>query len=132
MVVVTLLKSNMVQAGTIMTVADNSGAKRIRVITVLGDSRRRYAGIGDLVSASTIEAAPGGAAKKKEVVRALVLRTRKEETMADGTYLRFSDNAAVILNEDKSIRGTRIFGPVPRCLKKKGFAKIVSLAKEVV
>ncbi|MCX6811867.1 MAG: 50S ribosomal protein L14 [Candidatus Berkelbacteria bacterium] len=122
----------MVQAGTIMNVADNSGAKRIRVITVLGDSRRRYARIGGLVSASTIEATPGGGVKKKEVVHALVLRTRKETRMDDGTYLRFSDNAAVILDEGNNIKGTRIFGPVPRVLKKFGFNKIVSLAREVV
>lgn len=115
-----------------MKVADNSGAKKIRVITVLGDSGRRYAGIGDLVSASTIEATPTGAVKKKEVVRALVLRTCKETAMADGTYLRFSDNAAVILAEGHNIRGTRIFGPVPKMLKKFGFTKIVSLAREVV
>lgn len=115
-----------------MKVADNSGAKKIRVITVLGDSKRRYAGIGDLVSASTIEATPTGAVKKKEVVRALVLRTRKETAMADGSYLRFSDNAAVILAEGHSIKGTRIFGPVPKILKKFGFTKIISLAREVV
>lgn len=122
----------MLQNATIMSVADNSGAKRIRIITVLGDSRKRYARIGDLISASAIEATPGGGVKKKEVVRAVVLRTRKEEKMPDGTYLRFSDNAAVILAEGNNIRGTRIFGPVPRILKKKGFGKIVSLAKEVV
>lgn len=115
-----------------MKVADNSGAKKIRVITVLGDSRKRYARIGDLVSASTIEASPTGAVKKKEVVRALVLRTRKETAMADGSYLRFSDNAAVILAEGHNIKGTRIFGPVPKMLKKFGFTKIVSLAREVV
>jgi len=115
-----------------MKVADNSGAKRIRVITVLGDSRRRYGRIGDIVSASAIEATPGGAVKKKEVVHALVLRTRKEQINPDGTYLRFSDNAAIILGEGNNIRGTRIFGPVPRLLKKFGFAKVVSLAREVV
>lgn len=115
-----------------MNVADNSGAKRIRVITILGSSRRRYAGIGDILTASAIEVVPSGTVKKKEVVRALVLRTRKEERMADGSHLRFSDNAAVILAEGHNIRGTRIFGPVPRMLKKKGFTKIVSLAKEVV
>lgn len=122
----------MIQSETIMTVADNSGAKKIRVITVLGDSRKRYGRMGDIVSASVIEAIPGGAVKKKEVVRALVMRTRKEEKMSDGTYLRFSDNAAVILAEGTNIKGTRIFGPVPRMLKKKGFGKIVSLAKEVI
>jgi large subunit ribosomal protein L14 len=122
----------MIQAATIMNVADNSGAKRIRVISVLGDSKRRYARIGDIVTASAIEATPGGAVKKKEVVHALILRTRKEMQMTDGTYLRFSDNAAVILAEGNAMRGTRIFGPVPRILKKKGFNKIVSLAKEVV
>ncbi len=122
----------MLQSGTIAKVADNSGAKRIRIITVLGDSGRRYAGIGDMVTASAIEAAPGGAVKKKEVVRALILRTRKETRMSDGTYLRFSDNAAVILDEGHNLKGTRIFGPVPRMLKKKGFGKIVSLAREVI
>lgn len=115
-----------------MNIADNSGAKKIQVISILGDSKKRYARIGDLITASAVEVIPGGTVKKKEVVRALVLRTRKEEAMPDGTYLRFSDNAAVVLAEGHNIRGTRIFGPVPRVLKKKGFNKIVSLAREVV
>ncbi len=117
---------------TQLHVADNSGAKRLRVIKVLGDSRRRYARIGDIVSASVVEATPGGMVKKKEVVRAIILRTKKEERQSDGTYLRFSDNAAVIIDEGKNIKATRIFGPVPRKMKKRGFNKIVSLAKEVV
>jgi len=122
----------MIQAGTILDVADNSGAKSIRCIKVLGDSGRRYAGIGDLISASVIEASPGGATKKKEVVRALVLRTKKEERQDDSTHVRFSDNAAVIVAEGGNLKGSRIFGPVPRVLKKLGYSKIVSLAKEVV
>lgn len=122
----------MVQAGTVMNVADNSGAKKIRVITVLGGTRKRYARIGEIVSASVILAVPGGTVKKKEIVHALVLRTRKEQAMPDGTYLRFSDNAAVIIAEGTDIKGTRIFGPVPRILKKFGFGKIVSKALEVV
>lgn len=121
----------MIQTQTIMSVADNSGAKKIRVISVLGDSKKRYAHIGDIITASVIEAMPGGSVKKKDVVRALVLRTRKEQKMADSTYLRFSDNAAVIL-DGTNLKATRIFGPVPRLLKRKGFNKIVSLAKEVV
>lgn len=122
----------MIQASTILVVADNSGAKKIRCIKVLGDSRRRYAGIGDIISASVIEASPGGAVKKKEVIRALILRTRKEKRQEDGTHLRFSDNAAVIVSEGGTLKGSRIFGPVPRSLKKLGYSKVVSLAKEVV
>ena len=122
----------MIQAATILKVADNSGAKRIRCIKVLGDSRRRYARIGDIISASVIEASPGGAVKKKDVVRALILRTRKEERQDDGTHLRFSDNAAAVVSEGGNLRGSRVFGPVPRRLKKLGYSKVVSLAKEIV
>lgn len=122
----------MIQRQTILDVADNSGAKKIRVITVLGSTGRRYGRIGDIIRGSAIEASTGGLVKKKDLVRALIIRTKKEKKQPDGTYLRFSDNAAAILDEGKKLKGTRIFGPVPRELKKKGFIKVVSLAKEVL
>ncbi len=122
----------MIQTETRLKVADNSGAKEILCIRVLGGSRRRYASIGDIIIASVKQAAPTGAVKKGEVVRAVVVRTAKEYGRPDGSYIRFDENAAVILDDQKSPRGTRIFGPVARELRDKGFMKIVSLAPEVL
>lgn len=122
----------MVQQQTILNVADNSGAKKIMVIRVLGGSRRRFGKIGDIVVASVKEAVPNGNVKKGDVVKAVVVRTRKELKRPDGSYIKFDDNAAVILNSNLEIRGTRIFGPVARELRAKNFMKIVSLAPEVI
>ena len=122
----------MVQQQTVMNVADNTGAKKIMVIRVLGGSRRRFGRIGDLVVASVKEATPNGNVKKGDVVKAVVVRTRKELKRADGSYTKFDDNAAVVLNTNLEIRGTRIFGPVARELRAKNFMKIVSLAPEVL
>lgn len=121
----------MIQFGTNLKVADNTGAKSIRVIKVLGGSRRRYARIGDIVTASVKIAEPRKAVKKKEIVRAVVIRQKKPCRRKDGSYIRFDDNAAIIL-EGLNPKGNRIFGPVPRELKDKGFAKIISLASEVL
>ena len=112
--------------------ADNSGAKKIMVIRVLGGSRRRFGRIGDIVVASVKQATPNGNVKKGDVVKAVVVRTRKELKRADGSYIKFDDNAAVILNSNLEVRGTRIFGPVARELRAKNFMKIVSLAPEVI
>lgn len=117
--------------GTNLKVADNTGAKSIRVITVLGGTRRRYARIGDIIVASVKEAEPRKIIKKKEVVRAVIIRQKKSYRRSDGSYIRFDDNAAVIL-EGLEPKGNRIFGPVPRELKDRGFAKIISLAPEVL
>ena len=122
----------MVQQQTVMNVADNTGAKKIMVIRVLGGSRRRFGRIGDLVVASVKEATPNGNVKKGDVVKAVVVRTRKELKRSDGSYIKFDDNAAVVLNTNLEIRGTRIFGPVARELRAKNFMKIVSLAPEVL
>ena len=122
----------MVQQQTVMNVADNTGAKKIMVIRVLGGSRRRFGRIGDLVVASVKEATPNGNVKKGDVVKAVVVRTRKELKRADGSSIKFDDNAAVVLNTNLEIRGTRIFGPVARELRAKNFMKIVSLAPEVL
>ncbi len=122
----------MVQQQTVMNVADNTGAKKIMVIRVLGGSRRRFGRIGDIVVASVKEATPNGNVKKGDVVKAVVVRTRKELKRADGSYIKFDDNAAVVLNTNLEIRGTRIFGPVARELRAKNFMKIVSLAPEVL
>ena len=122
----------MVQQQTILNVADNSGAKKIMVIRVLGGSRRRFGRIGDIVVASVKEAIPNGNVKKGDVVKAVVVRTRKELKRADGSYIKFDDNAAVVLNANLEIRGTRIFGPVARELRAKNFMRIVSLAPEVL
>ena len=122
----------MVQQQTILNVADNSGAKKIMVIRVLGGSRRRFGKIGDIVVASVKEATPNGNVKKGDVVKAVVVRTRKELKRTDGSYIKFDDNAAVILNSNLEMRGTRIFGPVARELRAKNFMKIVSLAPEVL
>jgi len=122
----------MIQEYTRLKVADNTGAREIMCIKVLGGTRQRYAGVGDVIIASVKEAAPGGAVKKKDVVRAVVVRTAKEYGRPDGSYVRFDDNAAVILDAEQNPRGTRIFGPVGRELRDRGFMKIVSLSPEVV
>ncbi len=122
----------MIQPFTRLKVADNTGAKEIMCIKVLGGTRRRYAGVGDIIIASVKEAAPGGSVKKKDVVRAVVVRVAKEYGRPDGSYVRFDDNAAVILDQEKNPRGTRIFGPVGRELREAGFMRIVSLSPEVL
>jgi large subunit ribosomal protein L14 len=122
----------MIQPFTRLTVADNTGAREIMCIKVLGGTGRRYAGVGDIIIASVKEANPGGAVKKKEVVRAVVVRTAKEYSRPDGSYIRFDDNAAVILDAEQNPKGTRIFGPVGRELRDRGFMKIVSLSPEVL
>ncbi|HHV78050.1 MAG TPA: 50S ribosomal protein L14 [Firmicutes bacterium] len=122
----------MIQAYTRLTVADNTGAKELMCIQALGGSTRRYANIGDVIVATVKSAVPGGQVKKGEVVRAVVVRTKRGVRRADGSYVRFDDNAAVILRDDKEPRGTRIFGPVARELREKEFTKIISLAPEVL
>ena len=122
----------MIQQESRMKVADNTGAKELLCIRVLGGTGRRYANIGDVVVASVKKAAPGGVVKKGEVVRAVVVRTVKGVRRADGSYVKFDDNAAVIIKEDKNPKGTRIFGPVARELREKDYMKILSLAPEVV
>lgn len=122
----------MIQHLSVLKVADNTGARRIMCIRVLGGSRRQYAGIGDIVVASVKEAIPGGVVKKGDVVRAVIVRTKKGYRRNDGTFIRFDENAAVIINDQKAPRGTRIFGPVARELREKDFMRIVSLAPEVL
>ena len=122
----------MVQQQSYLKVADNTGAKEIMCIRVLGGSGRRYANIGDVIVASVKKAAPGGVVKKGEVVKAVVVRTAKGVRRDDGTYIRFDENAAVIIKEDKNPKGTRIFGPVARELREKDYLKILSLAPEVL
>jgi large subunit ribosomal protein L14 len=122
----------MIQPFTVLDVADNSGARRIMCIRVLGGSRRRTATVGDLIVASVKSALPGGAVKDHEVVKAVVVRTRKEVRRADGSYVRFDDNGAVIVNDQMNPRGTRVFGPVARELRDRAFTKIISLAPDVV
>lgn len=122
----------MIQQQSMLVVGDNSGAKQIMCIRVLGGSYRRYANIGDIIVASVKVASPGGAVKKGDVVKAVVVRTKKGTRRPDGSYIRFDENAAVIIKEDKSPRGTRIFGPVARELREKDFMKIISLAPEVI
>ena len=122
----------MIQPQTRLKVADNSGAKEIMCIRVLGGSFRRDGSIGDVIVASVKSATPGGAVKKGDVVKAVVVRMRKQKRRPDGSYIRFDDNAAVIINDQKMPRGTRIFGPVARELREKNFMKIISLAPEVV
>ena len=121
----------MVQQQTYLKVADNTGAKELMCIRVLGGTRRRYAGIGDVIVCSVKKAAPGGTVKKGDVVKAVVVRTVKGVKRADGSFIRFDENAAVIIKEDKTPRGTRIFGPVARELRDKEYTKILSLAPEV-
>ena len=122
----------MVQQETRLKVADNTGAKELLCIRVLGGSTRRYAGIGDIIVASVKDATPGGVVKKGDVVKAVVVRTVKGVRRNDGSYIRFDENAAVIIKEDNNPRGTRIFGPVARELRDRKFMKIVSLAPEVL
>ena len=122
----------MIQQQSLMKVADNTGAKELMCIRVLGGSGRRYAGIGDIVVCSVKKAAPGGVVKKGDVVKAVIVRTAKEVRRADGSYIKFDENAAVIIKEDKTPRGTRIFGPVARELREHDFTKIMSLAPEVL
>ena len=122
----------MVQQQTYLKVADNTGAKEIMCIRVLGGTRRRYAGIGDVIVCSVKKAAPGGTVKKGDVVKAVVVRTVKGVKRADGSFIRFDENAAVIIKEDKTPKGTRIFGPVARELRDKEYTKILSLAPEVL
>ena len=122
----------MVQQETHLRVADNTGAKELKCIRGLGGSTRRYGNIGDVIVASVRKAAPGGQVKKGDVVRAVIVRTRKGLRRPDGSYVRFDENAAVIIREDKNPRGTRIFGPVARELREKDYMKILSLAPEVL
>ena len=122
----------MIQQQSLMKVADNTGAKELMCIRVLGGSGRRYAGIGDIVVCAVKKAAPGGVVKKGDVVKAVVVRSASGVRRNDGTYIRFDENAAVIIKEDKNPKGTRIFGPVARELRDKDFMKILSLAPEVL
>jgi large subunit ribosomal protein L14 len=121
-----------IQQETRCRVADNTGAKEVLCIRVLGGSARRYASLGDVIVGSVKDALPGGAVKKGEVVRAVVVRTAKERRRPDGSYIKFDDNAVVLINEQRNPRGTRIFGPVARELREKRFMKIISLAPEVL
>ena len=122
----------MIQQETFLKVADNTGAKEIKCIRVLGGSGRKYGNIGDVIVASVRKAAPGGTVKKGEVVKAVIVRSAKGVRRADGTYVRFDDNAAVLIKDDKNPRGTRIFGPVARELRDRDYMKILSLAPEVI
>jgi len=122
----------MIQEYSKLTVADNSGAKVVQCFRVLGGTRRRYARVGDIIVVSVKDAIPGGTVKKRDVCKAVVVRTTQSTRRKDGSYIRFSDNAAVIINEQREPRGTRIFGPVARELREKQFMKIVSLAPEVL
>jgi large subunit ribosomal protein L14 len=122
----------MIQQETRLKVADNTGGKEIMCIRVLGGSTRRYGGVGDVIMASVKSAAPGGAVHKGDVVRAVIVRTTKEVHRPDGSFIKFDDNAAVILDQGRNPKGTRIFGPVARELREQGFMKIVSLAPEVL
>ena len=122
----------MIQTETRLKVADNSGAREILTIKVLGGSKRKFASIGDVIVASVKQATPGGAVKKGDVVKAVIVRTKSGARRKDGSYIKFGENAAVIIRDDKTPRGTRIFGPVARELRDGGFMKIVSLAPEVL
>ena len=122
----------MIQQESRLNVADNSGAREVLCIRVLGGSKRRYAGVGDVIVGTVKDANPGAAVKKGEVVKAVVVRTAKEHRRPDGTYIRFDDNACVLINENQQPRGTRIFGPVARELRDRRFMRIVSLAPEVL
>ena len=122
----------MVQMESYLKVADNTGAKEIHTIRVLGGSKRKYGNIGDVIVASVRKAAPGGTVKKGEVVKAVIVRTKRGVRREDGTYVRFDENAAVIIKEDRNPRGTRIFGPVARELRDRDYMKILSLAPEVI
>ncbi len=122
----------MIQTESRLRVADNTGAKEVLVIKVLGGTRRRYAGVGDVIICAVKDAIPNGTVKRGEVVRCVVVRTKKERRRKDGSYIRFDDNAAVVINDKLEPRGTRIFGPVGRELREKKFMRIVSLAPEVI
>ena len=122
----------MIQQESYLKVADNTGAKEIHCIRVLGGSRRKFGNIGDVIVASVRKATPGGQVKKGEVVKAVIVRTKRGVRREDGSYVRFDENAAVIIKEDKNPKGTRIFGPVARELREKDFMKILSLAPEVI
>ncbi len=122
----------MIQMGTVLQVADNSGAKRIACIHLKGGSSGRYGSLGDIITASVKEATPDGTVKKGQVVQAVIVRVRKERRRRDGSYIRFDENAAVIINEAKEPVGTRVFGPVARELRERRFMRIVSLAPEVI
>ena len=122
----------MIQQETFLKVADNTGAKEIECIRVLGGSKRKFGNIGDVIVASVRKSTPGGTVKKGEVVKAVIVRSAKGVRRADGTYVRFDDNAAVLIKDDKNPRGTRIFGPVARELRDKDYMKILSLAPEVI
>ena len=122
----------MIQMESYLKVADNTGAKEIHCIRVLGGSRRKFGNIGDVIVASVRKAAPGGTVKKGEVVKAVIVRTKRGVRREDGSYVRFDENAAVIIKEDRNPKGTRIFGPVARELREKDFMKILSLAPEVI
>ena len=122
----------MIQMESYLKVADNTGAKEIHCIRVLGGSKRKYGNIGDVIVASVRKAAPGGTVKKGEVVKAVIVRTKRGVRREDGSYVRFDENAAVIIKEDKNPRGTRIFGPVARELRERDYMKILSLAPEVI
>lgn len=122
----------MVQLRTILKPADNTGAKRLKVIHVYGGSKRRFGRIGDIVTAVVDQADPQGVVRDSEIVKALIVRTRKEFRRPDGSYVRFDDNAAVIIDKDGNPRGTRVFGPIAREIKEKGYTRIASLAAEVV
>ncbi|KYH35188.1 50S ribosomal protein L14 [Clostridium tepidiprofundi DSM 19306] len=122
----------MIQQQTRLKVADNSGAKEIMCIRVLGGSKRKYGNIGDVIVASVKSATPGGVVKKGDVVKAVIVRSKRGVRRVDGSYIKFDDNAAVLIKEDKNPRGTRIFGPVARELREKEFTKIISLAPEVL
>ncbi|NLP43425.1 MAG: 50S ribosomal protein L14 [Peptococcaceae bacterium] len=122
----------MIQTESTLKVGDNTGAKKLLCIRVLGGSGRRYASVGDVIVGTVKEATPGGVVKKGDIVKAVIVRTTKEIRRPDGSYIKFSENAAVIIKDDKSPRGTRIFGPVARELREKDYMKIVSLAPEVL
>lgn len=122
----------MIQEQTLLNVADNTGAKKVRCIRVLGSSKKRFAQIGDIITVVVREALPSGQVKKKDVVKAVIVRQRKEIGRKDGSYVRFDDNAVVIIGDDKEPRGSRVFGPVARELRHEGYDKIISLAPEVL
>lgn len=122
----------MLQSESVLVVADNSGAKKLKIIQVKGSTRKRYATLGDIVKAAVKKAIPGGTVKKSDVVDAVIVRTHKEVRRADGSYVRFDDNAAVIIDKEKQPVGTRIFGPIARELRSAGYTKIISLAPEVL
>ena len=122
----------MIQQESVLNVTDNSGAKKILCIKVVGSTRRRYAGLGDVIIATVKKSTVTGTVKKSDIVKAVVVRTKRKKRRKDGTVISFDDNAAVIINEDGNPKGTRIFGPIPRELRDKNFMKIISLAKEVI